>query len=65
MSDEEIEECGELINDLGLDFMCEDCGTELSIFDDECSECGEYTRWSTDFQVREVREELNERGYDE
>jgi hypothetical protein len=61
-----IETCASvLIDSLGTTFDCEECGTELSIFDDECSECGEPTSWSTDCQVKDIRENLNEIGYTE
>jgi len=59
--DELTEEQDELIAELGLDFMCEHCGTELTIFDTECTyeECGESTAWSTDCQVIDVIKEIN------
>lgn len=53
-----------IVDDLGLDFTCEECGTECSIFDDECGECGEYTSWSTDCQVKDTITLFAEIGID-
>ncbi len=52
-----------IINELGLDFMCEDCGSVLTIFDDECQECNTPTHWSTDCSVRDVIDALSDCGY--
>jgi len=43
-----------LIDQTGEDFWCEECGTELDIYETECFNCETVTTWSTDCQVREI-----------
>lgn len=45
---------------VGVELMCEQCGTILSVFDDECGECGAPTGFSNDPYYLEMRSEIEE-----
>lgn len=41
------------------ELLCEECGTTLSVFDDECEECGQETFFSIDAYYADMREQIN------
>jgi len=45
---------------VGVELMCEECGTILSVFDDECAECGTQTGFSNDPYYLEMRSEIED-----
>ncbi len=49
---------GELV---GVELLCENCGTELNLFDDECSFCGDDTTFGIDGYYNNLREEALEK----
>lgn len=52
----------DIANELvGIELLCENCGTVLGLFDNECTECGEETRFSVDGYYSSMREEAEER----
>ena len=45
---------------VGIALECEECGTVLSIFDDECGECGISTRFNDAYYV-DIKEKICEK----
>lgn len=45
---------------VGAALMCEECGTVLSVFDDECGYCGKETGFGVDAYYVGMRDEIEE-----
>lgn len=45
------------------ELLCEECGTVLSIFDDECGECGKETYFSIDAYYSDIRDQIEAKFY--
>jgi len=52
----------DIANELvGMELMCENCGTVLELFDDECAECGTETGFGVNGYYSSMREEAEEK----